>query len=58
MIWLLMGSSLITELCKGDRTTWKLTSQDIKTTPKEPKTERGRNHRPLFRRFLSFLRLL
>ena len=29
-----------TELCKADRTTWKLTLQDINTTPKEPKTGR------------------
>ena len=31
-----------TEFCKADRTTWKLTSQDINTTPKELETERGR----------------
>ena len=30
LIWLLVGSSLITELCKADRTTWKLSLQDIK----------------------------
>ena len=56
MIWLLMGSSLITKICKADRTMWKLTLQDINTIPKEPKTERGRCRRQLFRRFLSFLR--
>ena len=32
-------------LCKADRTTWKLTLQDNNTTPKEPKTERGRHGR-------------
>ena len=30
---------------------WKLTLQDINTTPKEPKTERGRSRRQLFRPF-------
>ena len=40
-----------TEFCKADRTTWKLTLQDINTTPKGPKTERGRNHRQRFRPF-------
>ena len=38
-----------TEFCKADRTTWKLTLQDINTTPKEPKTELGRSRRQLFR---------
>ena len=28
------------EICKADRTTWKLTLHDINTTPVEPKTER------------------
>ena len=28
-------------VCKADRTTWKLTLQDINKTPKEPKTGRG-----------------
>ena len=40
-----------TEFCKADRTTWKLTLQVINTTPKEPKTERGRSRRQLFRHF-------
>ena len=40
-----------TEFCKADRTTWKLTLQDINTTPKELKTERGRSRRQLFRPF-------
>jgi len=40
-----------TEFCKADCTTWKLTLQDINTTPKEPKTERGRSRRQLFRAF-------
>ena len=40
-----------TEFCKADRTTWKLTLQDINTTPKEPKKERGRSRRQLFRPF-------
>ena len=39
------------KFCKADRTTWKLTSQDINTTPKEPKTERGCSGRQLFRHF-------
>ena len=37
-----------TEICKADRTMWKLTLQDINTTPKEPKAERGRSRRQLF----------
>ena len=37
-----------TEFCKADRTSWKLTLQDINTTPKEPKTERDCNYRQLF----------
>ena len=32
--------SEILEYCNADRTTWKLTLQDINTTPKELKTER------------------
>ena len=36
-----------TKFCKAARTTWKLTFQDINTTPKEPKTERGRSRRQL-----------
>ena len=40
-----------TEFCKADRTTWKLTLQDINTTPKELKTERGRSRKQLFRPF-------
>ena len=38
-----------TEFCKADRTTWKLTLQDINTTLKEPKTELVRSRRQLFR---------
>ena len=38
-----------TEYCNADRTTWKLTLQDINTTPKELKTERDCSHRQLFR---------
>ena len=34
--------------CNADRTTWKLTLQDINTTPKELKTERDCSHRQLF----------
>ena len=41
--------------CKADGTTWKLTLQDINTTPKEPKTERGRRRRQLFRHFCGSL---
>ena len=37
-----------TEICKADRTMWKLTLQGINTTPKEPKAERGRSRRQLF----------
>ena len=37
------------EYCNADRTTWKLTLQDINTTPKELKTERDCSHRQLFR---------
>ena len=33
------------EYCNADRTTWKLTLQDINTTPKELKTERDCNLR-------------
>ena len=29
------------EFCKSDPAKWKLTLQDVKTTPIEPKTERG-----------------
>ena len=36
------------QYCNADRTTWKLTLQDINTTPKELKTER--DYRQLFRR--------
>ena len=39
------------ENCNADRTTWKLTLQDINTTPKELKTERDFSHRQLFRPF-------
>ena len=35
-------------------TTWKLTLQDINTTPKELKTERDCSHRQLFRLFRWF----
>ena len=53
------GDSMIlsrhTEFCKADRTTWKLTLQDINTTPKEPKTERGRSRRQQFRPFWGSL---
>ena len=41
------------EYCNADRTTWKLTLQDIKTTPKELKTERDCNHRQQFRYYCS-----
>lgn len=37
------------EFCKAGRATWKLTLQDISTTPKEPKTLRGWGRRQLFR---------
>ena len=37
------------EFCKVDHTKWKLTLQDINTTLKEPKTERGCSRRQLFR---------
>ena len=37
------------EYCNADRTTWKLTLQDINTTPKELTTERDCSHRQLFR---------
>ena len=40
-----------TEFCKADRNTWQLTLGDINTTPKEPKTERSRSPRQLFRFF-------
>ena len=36
------------EFYKADRTKWKLTLQDIDTTPKELKTERDCSHRQLF----------
>ena len=36
------------EFYKADRTKWKLTLQDINTTPKELKTERDCSHRQLF----------
>ena len=37
------------EYCTTDRTTWKLTLQDINTTPKELKAERECGHRQQFR---------
>ena len=40
---------LLAEYCNADRTTWKLTLQDINTTLKELKTERDCSHRQLFR---------
>ena len=39
------------EYCNADRTTWKLTLQDINATPKELKTERDCSHRQLFHPF-------
>ena len=36
------------EYCNANRTTWKLTLQDINTTPKELKTERDCSHGQLF----------
>ena len=36
--------------CNADRITWKLTLQDMNTTPRESKTERGCSCRQLFRR--------
>ena len=47
-IWLQVGI-LQAEYCNADRITWKLTLQDIKTTPKELKTERDCSPRQLFR---------
>ena len=41
------------EYCNADRITWKLTLQDIKTTPKELKTERDCSHRQQFRYYCS-----
>ena len=46
-----LTAKIYTEFCKADRSTLKLTLQDINTTPKEPKTERGRSRRQLFRPF-------
>ena len=39
------------EYCNADRTTWKLTLQDINTPPKELKTEGDCSRRQLFRPF-------
>ena len=39
------------EFCKADRSTLKITLQDINTTPKEPKTERGRSRDSCFALF-------
>ena len=49
--WLTLPEKSHWILQKADRTTWKYTLQDINTTPKEPKTERGCSRRQLFRHF-------
>ena len=47
------GSPRMNHCINADRTTWKLTLQDINTTPKEPKTEQDHTHRQLFRYYCS-----
>ena len=51
--WLTAPGSPRMNHCNADRTTWKLTLQDINMTPKEPKTEQDHTHRQLFHYYCS-----